>query len=215
MYPFSRILPLAEITFLTPPPGVSDAPGQIEIFLSDPKVMLGLLVLALVLLFFVLRRQTESRLPTSRSALPPNATPNWIVIDGSNVMHWKDETPQIASVQAVVHELKARGFAPGVVFDANAGYKLFGRYQNEKDFARLLGLPDDRVFVVPKGTQADPYLLSAARDLGARIVTRDRFRDWAEAHPEVNSAGFLIRGGYRAGSLWIEEAWPKGIETVG
>ncbi len=213
MYAFSRILPLAEITFLTPP-GASSTPSLVEMFLSDAELLLGLLGLALVFLFFALRRLPGSFYSTSRAPSRPLTTPHWIVIDGSNVMHWKDETPQIAAVRAVVHELKVRGFSPGVVFDANAGYKLYGRYMNEKDFAVQLDLPEDRVFVVPKGTQADPYLLSAARDLGARIVTRDRFRDWAEAHPEVNSTGFLIRGGYRGGNLWLEEARPKVVEPA-
>ena len=130
-------------------------------------------------------------------------------------MHWKDETPQITTVQAVVAELKARGFTPGVFFDANAGYKLVGSYLNERDFSMLLTLRTDQVFVVPKGTQADPYLLSAARDSGARIVTRDRFRDWVEAYPEVTKPGFLIRGGYRSsGALWLDEATPATTSPI-
>jgi len=129
----------------------------------------------------------------------------WIVVDGSNVMHWKDQTPQIATVIAVVQALRARGLTPGVVFDANAGYKIGGRYKGDREMARLLGLPRSRVLVVPKGTPADPWLLAAARDLGARVVTNDRFRDWAAAHPEVTEPGFLIRGGYRDGALWLDE----------
>jgi hypothetical protein len=124
-------------------------------------------------------------------------------------MHWKDEVPHIMPVQAVVHELKRRGFTPGVVFDANAGYKLNGRYMTEEDFSVLLDLPESQIFVVPKGTQADPYLLDAARGFGARVVTLDRFRDWAEAHPEVKEPGFLVRGGFRSsGEFWLAEASP-------
>jgi hypothetical protein len=41
-------------------------------------------------------------------------------------------------------------------------------------------------------------------------VTRDRFRDWAEAYPEVKETGFMIRGGYRdSGELWLDEALPS------
>lgn len=121
-------------------------------------------------------------------------TPRWIVIDGSNVMHWQDGTPRIATVRTVVDHLKARGYSPGVVFDANAGHLTAGRYQHDGALARLLGLPAERVMVVNKGTQADPVLLAAARDLGARIVSNDRFRDWAETHPEVREPGHLVRG---------------------
>ena len=127
-----------------------------------------------------------------------------ILIDGSNVMHWKDGTPQIATVREVVTLLVAQGWQPGVVFDANAGYKIGDRYQDDRAMAALLGLPVDRVLVVPKGNQADPTLLAAARDLGAPIVTNDRYRDWAETYPEVLTQGLLRRGGYRDGKVWLD-----------
>ena len=128
----------------------------------------------------------------------------FIVIDGSNVMHWKDGTPQIATVREVVDHLSGLGFAPGVVFDANAGYKITGRYQHDGALGRLLGLPEDRVMVVAKGTPADPTVLAAARDLGARVVSNDRFRDWIETFPEVLEPGHVVRGGYRGDKLWLD-----------
>ncbi len=204
LFPF--FLPLAEIAFLTPPPGSN---GTIESMLSQPVILAALLVAALVAVIGLWRSLKPS------PARKPDMSKHWVVVDGSNVMHWKDEAPQIATVQAVVAMLKSRGFAPGVVFDANAGYKLSGRYMNEREFSMLLALPENQIFVVPKGTQADPYLLGAARDFGARVVTRDRFRDWADAHPEVKKPGFLIRGGYRnSGDLWLDEASPVVAEPV-
>ncbi|MCU4654719.1 hypothetical protein N8I71_17920 [Roseibacterium sp. SDUM158016] len=132
------------------------------------------------------------------------ATPAWIVIDGSNVMHWADETPRIEPVREVVRRLEGLGFTPGVVFDANAGYLLEGRYRHDHAFGRMLGLPSDRVMVVDKGTPADATILEAARDMGARVVTNDRFRDWAERFPDVRKPGFLVKGGYRGGRLWLD-----------
>lgn len=128
----------------------------------------------------------------------------WVLVDGSNVMHWRDGTPQIAPVREVVDRLKALGLSPLVMFDANAGYKISGRYKHDYAFGQMLGLPESRVFVVDKGTPADPALLAAARDLGGRIVTNDRYRDWVETHPELAEPGHLIRGGYRDGALWLE-----------
>lgn len=90
-----------------------------------------------------------------------------------------------------------------MVFDANAGYLVSDRYLHHGGFGKLLGLPEDRVMVVPKGSPADATVLLAARDLGARIVTNDRYRDWADRHPEVREPGYLIRGGYRDGRLWL------------
>ncbi len=129
--------------------------------------------------------------------------PNWVVLDGSNVMHWKDGTAQIETVRDVINALTRAGFTPGVVFDANAGHKLQGSYLNDRTLSRQLGLPRDRVMVVPRGEPADPRILEAARDYGARIVTNDRFRDWAAIHPEVHTAGHLITGGYHNGKLWL------------
>ncbi len=142
----------------------------------------------------------------SRQSRPPvrRLKPKHIVIDGSNVMHWKDGTPQIETVREVVQHLKSRGFTPGVVFDANAGHILTGKYQHHGDMGKLLGLPEDRVMVVGKGTPADRTILAAARDLGARIVTNHRYKDWAETHPEVRAPGHLIRGNYRDGTLWLD-----------
>ena len=132
------------------------------------------------------------------------AAPNWILIDGSNVMHWKDNTPQIDTLREVIAHLGDLRRAPAVIFDANAGYLLAGRYQDDHVMARALGLPEDRVLVVPKGTIADSYLLTAARDYNAPIVTNDRYRDWADDYPEVAEPGRLIRGGYRDGALWLD-----------
>jgi hypothetical protein len=181
---------------------LSSALAGFSFFMSGP-VLSDLMLIALILgsaslillLFAVWRARKRTACAQGR----------WIVIDGSNVMHWKDQTPQIATVVAVVQELVSRGYSPGVVFDANAGYKLSGRFAGELEFSRLLGLHRHNIFVVPKGTQADPFLLNAARELQAKIVTNDRFRDWAEAHPEVQEPGHLIRGGFRDGKLWLDD----------
>ena len=141
----------------------------------------------------------------ARIKAPPEAEPNRILIDGSNVMHWKDNTPQIATLREVITHLRGLGFAPGVIFDANAGYLLTGKYKHDHAMAKYLGLAEDWVMVVPKGTIADSYLLTVARDVDAPIVTNDRYRDWAGEYPEIAQPGRLIRGGYRDGALWIDE----------
>ena len=170
----------------------------------------GLASLILLLLGGFRRRQdnwpSDDGAPRRQRAAKSKPTERYILVDGSNVMHWKDELAQLATVCDVVQALTARGFSPGVMFDANVGYKLGNRYQDDRELAQRMGLPEDRVLVVPKGTPADPYLLNCARDLGARVVTNDRFRDWAAEHPLVWEPGFLIRGGYRNGKLWFDEA---------
>ncbi len=126
-----------------------------------------------------------------------------IILDGSNVMHWQNEVPSLHTLREVLARLIDEGFEPGVVFDANAGYRLFGTYLHDDAFSKALELPRDRVMVVPKGTPADPIILTAARDLGARIVTNDRYRDWVQDFPELAEPGQLVPGGYRDGKLWL------------
>lgn len=154
---------------------------------------------AAVCLYLLLRFSTLMGKPSRRQK-----DQKWIVIDGSNILFWKDNTPNIDTVKAVIKHLKAQGYSPGAVFDANIGYKIMDRYVDDAELAVMLGLPPDRTLVVPKGSIADQTVLEAARSLGAKVLTNDRYRDWAEEFPEVEAPGHLIKGGYRDGKLWLD-----------
>ncbi|MBC7477450.1 MAG: hypothetical protein H7317_05055 [Pseudorhodobacter sp.] len=134
----------------------------------------------------------------------PQKQRNWVIVDGSNVMNWNGGVPKIETARAVLSHLIEKGFTPAIVFDANVGYKIGDSYKHDHALGRMLGLPQDRVMVVNKGTPADPTILAAARDLNARIVSNDRFRDWADQHPEVNEPGRVIRGGIVGGAMWMD-----------
>jgi hypothetical protein len=124
----------------------------------------------------------------------------WIVVDGSNVMYWEAETPSLDTVRHVLRAVEAEGLVPLVWFDANVGYLVGGRYLRPEKLAKKLGLRQGQVLVAPSGTPADPLLLDEATRLGARVVTNDRFRDWAAAHPIVREPGMLVRGRVRDGT---------------
>ena len=175
--------------------------------LSDLVMLAGPIFLASLYLLLSSRPAPTDNWPKAADAPPARhnkkAKP-YIVIDGSNVMNWKDNMHRIETLREVIRHVEALGYTPGVVFDANAGYKISGKYQHDYSLARLVGLPQDQVFVVPKGNPADPFLLESARDLRARIVTNDRFRDWADQYPEAQTAGQLIKGHYDTGSLWLD-----------
>lgn len=159
-------------------------------------------VLALISLILMVR--PFRRKAAHERGWRPESGPRFILIDGSNVMHWRDNTPDIDPVREVVASLQAQGYTPGVVFDANAGYKLEGRYRNHYKLARRIGLPHEQVMVVPKGEPADPLILRAARDYGGRVVSQDRFRDWEGDFPELCKPDFRVRGGYDGGKLWLD-----------
>lgn len=149
---------------------------------------------AVASLLIVLRRK--------KTAPPPRR----VIIDGSNVMHWADGRPALEPVKAVLAEVARQGLTPGVIFDANVGYKIGDRYQDDAALASKLGLPAEQVLVVPKGTPADDYILRAARDLGAKVVSNDRYRDWKEAYPEVVCDQVLLRGSYQDGRVKLASA---------
>jgi hypothetical protein len=199
------LLPLAELQMLRPTEATSDGLGA-------PELLLLAAVIALFL--FLVRPRTGRRKQRSpqggrrsgpqTKAIRPQREKKWILVDGSNVMHWEDNTPHIEPVRRVVSALKAQGLDPGVVFDANVGWKLVGRYLGERELGQILDLPPDQVLVVPKGSPADPWLLTTARDFSAQIVTNDRFREWAEAHPEISTPGVLVRGSLTSNGVWLE-----------
>jgi hypothetical protein len=127
------------------------------------------------------------------------ARANWLVLDGSNIMHWKDNTDEFFSLRAVTNHLSHLGYIPAIVFDANVGHKISNSFLNDRALAKLLHMPVQQLTVVSKGTPADPTILIAARNFGARVVSDDRFRDYAQTYPDINEPGFLIRGGHQSG----------------
>lgn len=176
---------------------------------AELTLWLAISVLAAVAAFVLLGMAVLRGAPADTTEVAPKTksgrAKKAAVIDGSNVMHWDGEVARLAPLREVIAALKAKGYQPGIIFDANAGYKLADRYLDDGDFAKLLKLRADRVLVVPKGEPADPTILASAREMGAKIVTDDRFRDWAGDFPEVTEPGHLVRGGYRDGVLWLDD----------
>ncbi|WP_406736303.1 NYN domain-containing protein [Thioclava sp. GXIMD4215] len=124
-----------------------------------------------------------------------------ILIDGSNVLHWRKNLPELTALQRVLARAKAAGYAPLVIFDANVGYKLSDHYMGPEELAPLLGLPPRRIQVVDSGLPADPEILRQATRLGAKIITNDRYRDWLDQFSHAKRKNVLIRGHFRGGRL--------------
>ncbi len=177
--------------------------------MSDFEVLaaFGAALIALLVLLLLTRR------PKGRPALQPQTKGRGksagqrrkILVDGSNVMHWGGD-PSALVVARVVLDLETKGLVPYVCFDANAGYKLAGRYMKARDLVPLIGLPAHRILVVDKGVVADEVLLQEAEERDLQVVTNDRFRDWTDQHPWVKDHKRFRRGTWKEGSV----VWQSG-----
>lgn len=161
--------------------------------LSD-LALLGIGVVALFIVF-LLRVLWARR----GSVVEPIAS-NPIVVDGSNVLFWGGD-PSPITLTRVVDDLRAKGFSPFVIFDANIGYKLQDRYMDDAPMARLLALPVSQVLVVEKGVIADERILEVATEGGLQVVSNDRFRDWKVKYPIVGKKGRILRGSVKGGNV--------------
>lgn len=133
-------------------------------------------------------------------AAPVDRLQNAILVDGSNVMHWGGD-PSEKVLRHVIDRLKEQGLEPIVIFDANVGYKLQDRFLDEAQMARLMGVPRKQVVVVNKGQTADELILDQAAATDWRIVTNDRFRDWAVRYKFVKQHKRFVRGEWRGGNV--------------
>jgi hypothetical protein len=138
--------------------------------------------------------------PMLPDMMPPGTyREDLVLIDGSNVMNWEvdagtADAPSLRPLTQVLATLKACGIAAGVVFDANAGHRLEGRFMNHDDLAARLPTAAD-VLVVDRGTQADPVLIDIARAEGLIIISNDHFRDAPSARHLLKQKGFMAGDG--------------------
>ena len=109
-----------------------------------------------------------------------------VLVDGSNVAHSTEgEKAQLANILAVREKMAEEGFEPVVVVDASLRHQIDDR----AGYERLV--ESGLVRQAPAGTDADYFILSFARELDARIVSNDRYRDRLSAFPDA--ADRLIR----------------------
>lgn len=105
---------------------------------------------------------------------------NVVLIDASNVAHSTEgERPRLANILAVRDKIVEEGQEPIIVADAALRHQIDARGEYEKL------IDDGTVRQAPAGTDADYFILSFARELDARIVSNDRFRDRQKQFPDA------------------------------
>ncbi|MGH7467068.1 MAG: NYN domain-containing protein [Longimicrobiales bacterium] len=103
-----------------------------------------------------------------------------VIIDGSNVAHCSEgDTARLENIELVMRKLSELGYEPVVLADAALRHQI----DRQREFEQLVDAGTIRQ--APAGTDADFFILSFARELGAAIVSNDQFRDRLEAFPET------------------------------
>ena len=93
------------------------------------------------------------------------------IVDASNVAHAGERGARLATLLAVRDELREEGFDPILVADAALRHQI----DDKAGYERLVDSGELRQ--APAGTDADYFILKFAHELGAMVVSNDRFRD--------------------------------------
>lgn len=134
--------------------------------------------------------------PLVADMIPPASyRDDLVLIDGSNLMDWdidagRAKTASLRPINQVIAALKAKGVAAGVVFDADAGQRLEGRFLSHDALAARLPDAID-VLVVDQDRSADEVLVEMAHSEGLVIVSNDPFRDAPTARHLLKQKGFI------------------------
>ena len=101
-----------------------------------------------------------------------------VLVDASNVAHSTEGgEARLRNIQLVQEKLRGEGLEPIIVADAALRHQI----DDKPAYERLID--EGKVHQAPAGTDADYFILSFAREMDARILTNDRFRDRAKDFP--------------------------------
>jgi hypothetical protein len=102
------------------------------------------------------------------------------IVDGSNVAHSTERgTARLQNILLMRDKLAEKGLEPVLVVDAALRHQIDDTETYEKM------VENGELKQAPAGTDADYFILSFARELGARVVSNDRFRDRMPEYKDV------------------------------
>ena len=127
----------------------------------------------------------------------PTAESERVIVDASNVAHSTEANPaRLTNVQLVRDRLAEDGLTPILVADAALRHQI----DDPEGYEALVKAGE--IQQAPAGTDADYFILTFARELGASVLSNDRFKDRIAHFPEVKER--IIRYMIVAGEVVLE-----------
>lgn len=115
--------------------------------------------------------------------------PRRFVIDGTNVVLLHGRAyPELRYLLALCDYLSQRGNDVSCFFDANTRYVLAEHRPDQLDAFTYITQPAPlaaRFEVVPGKTEADEWILAAAKKSGADVISNDRFKSRSRKNPWI------------------------------
>ena len=112
----------------------------------------------------------------------PNAKRK-VVVDGNNVAYYltPDGHPRVAGILLAVNSLRKAGLQPKVVVSSALKHSI----DNPE---KLQELVDSRLVIeAPRGSDDDLHIIRLAEKTNSDIVTNDRFLEWQDRFPWLDS----------------------------
>ena len=103
-----------------------------------------------------------------------------MIVDASNVAHSTEGVASLANVRLVRDRLTEDGLTPILVADAALRHQI----DDAPNYEGLVKAGE--IKQPPAGTDADYFILSFARELGASVLSNDRFKDRLKSFPEAS-----------------------------
>jgi len=120
-----------------------------------------------------------------------------VIVDASNVAHATEKnSARLTNVTLVRDHLTEDGLTPILVADAALRHQI----DDAEGYEALVKAGE--IQQAPAGTDADYFILSFARELGASVLSNDRFKDRIASFPEVKDR--VIRYMIVAGEVVLE-----------
>jgi hypothetical protein len=104
-------------------------------------------------------------------------------LDGNNIAFYMSPNgiPQVSNLLRAYRSLKSAGYRPTIVVSAALKYRI-----DNPDI--LQSLKNRRIVIEsPRGTDDDLTIIRLAKQKNANIISNDRFLDWRERYPQLDS----------------------------